>query len=163
MSDAGTPAISDPGADIVAAAVKEGLRVIPVPGPAAAITALVASGLPTDAFYFIGFLPAKSTQRQDRLMSIPVATMDRTTLIFYTPPHGLKATLEDMEAVWGGRRRVVVSRELTKLHEEFYRGTIAQAREEFTAREPRGEIVLLVEGGEVEGGSESGKSLHKLT
>lgn len=160
ISDAGTPAISDPGAALVAAAVAAGIRVHPIPGPSALLTALVASGLPTDAFLFCGFLPPKTQARQRRLAELRTYN---ATLAFYAPPHGLLSVLGDAAAVLGGSRRCCVARELTKRFEEFYRGTLDDAAREFAAREPRGEFCLLIEGasaaegatGAVAGGSAS--------
>ncbi len=141
VSDAGTPLISDPGYRIVEAAVREGITVVPIPGPSAAVTALAASGLTTDAFYFGGFLPSKQGQRRRALET--VAELD-CALIFYEAPHRLLETLEDVEAVLPGRT-VVVARELTKMHEEFARGTPAEVLASFRNRESvKGEITLLV-------------------
>eukprot|EP00798_Chlamydomonas_sp_ICE-L_P012586 gene12586-15810_t len=143
VSDAGTPAISDPGYLLVKAAIEAGVTVIPIPGACAVTTALIGSGLSTDSFTFCGFLPPKQGARRNRLSELRGVT---STLIFYTPPHGLVATLGDMIAVLGGQRQVCVARELTKIHEEFFRSTLDEALAEFTARNPRGEIVLVVEG-----------------
>eukprot|EP00775_Hariotina_reticulata_P003081 gene3081-3360_t len=146
VSDAGMPAISDPGALLVARAVGAGVKVVPVPGPCAAITALAAGGLNTDNFYFLGFLPPKTGKRQAALQQVQHVT---ATLVFYAPPHGLGAILQDNIAVLGGHRQAVVARELTKLHEEFFRGTLADCLEEFGPggrRQVKGEVVLLVDG-----------------
>lgn len=141
VSDAGTPLISDPGYRIVEAAVREGIRVIPLPGPAAFVTALAASGLPTDSFYFGGFLPARSGQRRRTLEALGELGC---VLIFYEAPHRLLEALADMDVVFG-KRTVVVSRELTKLHEEFSRGTAADLLTVFTGRGVKGEITILVD------------------
>ena len=147
VSDAGTPLISDPGYRIVEAAVREGMRVVPVPGAAAFVAALAASGLPTDAFYFGGFLPARSGQRRRTLETLAAVGC---VLAFYEAPHRLLETLADMDVVFG-KRTVVVSRELTKLHEEFARGTAADLLAVFTGRGVKGEITILIDKpGEVE-------------
>ncbi len=142
VSDAGTPGISDPGAALIAAAVARSVRVEALPGACAAITALAASGLPTDGFVFVGFLPKK-----DRALRTALAGLARQprTLIFYESPNRLTDTLAALiEAL--GDRRVCVGRELTKLHEEYVRGTARQVLAQFQAHEPRGEIVIIVEG-----------------
>ncbi len=118
VSDAGMPGISDPGHVLVRAAVEAGARVVPVPGACALVAALVASGLPTDAFTFCGFLPPKQGAR---LASLAQLRGVENTLVFYVPPHGLRAVLTDMVQVFGPGRRVCVARELTKIHEELFR------------------------------------------
>ncbi|KAG2495402.1 hypothetical protein HYH03_006351 [Edaphochlamys debaryana] len=154
VSDAGMPGISDPGSVVVAAAVAAGCPVTVLPGPCALVAALVGSGLPTEAFTFAGFLPAKSGARRlalERLASLP------GTLVLYSPPHGLVATLREAAAVLGGGRRCCMARELSKLHEEFFRSTLDGALREFGeggARVARGEIVLLIEG--TAGGTDGG-------
>lgn len=149
VSDAGMPGISDPGSLLVAEAVAAGLPVIPIPGPNAALSALVASGLPAGEFQFLGFLPERAGARRTRLEELAVeAAQSRTsrTLIFYEAPHRLLDALADLEGSWGGETRIAVARELTKLHEEFLRGTVAEVRREMASRDRiRGEIVLLVE------------------
>jgi 16S rRNA (cytidine1402-2'-O)-methyltransferase len=140
VTDAGLPGISDPGEEMVAAAVEEGIRVVPVPGPSAALTALIVSGLPASRFCFEGFLPADAGGREKRLQDLKA---ERRTLIFYEAPHRLRKTLAAMLSVLGDRR-VAVARELTKVHEEVWRGNISAALEYF--REPRGEFTLVVEG-----------------
>lgn len=149
VSDAGMPAISDPGRLLVAEAITEGIRVIPIPGPSAALTALVASGLPTEQFCFLGFLPERAGARRTRLEELATAAHELQlpqTFVFYEAPHRLLEALADLEAAWGSETRVAVARELTKLHEEFLRGTVAQVRRELGQRDRiRGEIVLLVE------------------
>ena len=142
VSDAGMPGISDPGADLVRLAVEAGIRVCPIPGPNAALTALVASGLCTDSFVFVGFLPKHSAQRRAqlrRLQGLPY------TLLFYESPHQLKKTLADILTVLGDRR-AVIGRELTKIHEEFQRGALTSLIEWFEAHSPRGEFTLIIEG-----------------
>ena len=141
VSDAGTPAISDPGFRLVRAAIENGVAVVPVPGPSALVTALIAAGLPTDEFFFGGFLPARANARRARLnelRSVP------GTLIFYEAPHRLAASLKDAYEVLG-EREAVVARELTKLHEEFRRGRLSELAEHYSTVEPRGEIVLLID------------------
>ncbi|MGP8251069.1 MAG: 16S rRNA (cytidine(1402)-2'-O)-methyltransferase [Terracidiphilus sp.] len=151
VSDAGMPGISDPGSRLVAAAIEAGIAVIPIPGANAALTALVASGLPAAEFAFLGFLPEKSGARRTRLEELAAAiesseSAARRTLIFYEAPHRIRETLVDLESVWGPELRIVVARELTKVHEEFLRGTVAEVRRELDARDRvRGEITLLVE------------------
>jgi len=141
VSDAGMPLISDPGFRLVRAAVAEGVRVEPVPGPSALLPALAASGLETDAFHFAGFLPPKRGQRARALEQL---RGERATLIFYEAPHRILETLAAIEEVLGPRP-VVVARELTKVHEEFLRGTAAELRAQLAARDAvKGEITLLV-------------------
>lgn len=143
VSDAGTPAVSDPGARLVAAAVAAGARVEVVPGPSAALAALVVSGLATDRFCFEGFLPRKGPDRRARLSA--VAAEERTSVLFEAPPR-VAATLADLAEACGRDRSVAVARELTKLHEEVWRGTLGAAAELAAAGEPRGEHVLVVAG-----------------
>jgi len=149
VSDAGMPGISDPGAWLAAEAIAAGVAVIPIPGANAALSALVTSGLAIAEFHFIGFLPEKAGARRSRLeaLAAEVAKSNAArTLIFYEAPHRILETLADLEAVWGPDLRVVVARELTKIHEEFVRSTVAEARRELAGRERiRGEITLLVE------------------
>jgi 16S rRNA (cytidine1402-2'-O)-methyltransferase len=142
VSDAGTPGIADPGGQIAAAAIAAGIPVFPIPGANAAISALIASGLPTEKFTFHGFLPAKAGQRKTALEEIP---RDASTHIFYEAPHRILDTLADAEAVFGPTQHIVIAREITKLHEEFLRAPIAELRTQLTARPSiRGEIVLLL-------------------
>ncbi len=149
VSDAGMPGISDPGGWLAAEAIAAGVAVIPIPGANAALSALVASGLPTSEFHFIGFLPEKAGARRTRLEELAAEIQEPSgprTLVFYEAPHRILETLADLEAVWGPELRVVVARELTKIHEEFLRGTVAEARRELAGRDRmRGEITLLVE------------------
>ncbi|GGA65383.1 ribosomal RNA small subunit methyltransferase I [Edaphobacter acidisoli] len=141
VSDAGTPGISDPGVELVAAAVAAGIAVFPIPGANAAISALIASGLSTERFIFHGFLPAKAGQRKTALEQFP---RNGATHIFYEAPHRIAETLSDIEAVFGADQHVVLARELTKLHEEFLRGQVSKLRAELNARPAiRGEMVLL--------------------
>jgi 16S rRNA (cytidine1402-2'-O)-methyltransferase len=141
VSDAGTPGISDPGFRLTQLAIEGGARVVPVPGPSALITALVASGLPTDEFFFGGFLPARSGARRTRLKQ--VADM-RATLIFYEAPHRIAAALRDAREVLG-ERTAVVARELTKIHEEIARGRLSELAARFSSTEARGEMVLIID------------------
>ncbi|WP_062296478.1 16S rRNA (cytidine(1402)-2'-O)-methyltransferase [Demequina maris] len=143
VSDAGMPAVSDPGFRVVEAAAAAGVDVTVLPGPSAALAALALSGLPTDRFAFEGFLPRKPGERASRLDSL--ATEERT-LVFFEAPHRLAATLAAMAAAWGGDRRASVSRELTKTYEETRRGTLAELAAWAEEKEPRGEIVVTVEG-----------------
>jgi len=141
VSDAGMPLVSDPGYRTAAAAIRAGISVVPIPGPSAVITALAAAGLPTDAFYFAGFLPAKSGQRARALEALRDQS---ATLVFYEAPHRILETLADIERILGPRP-VVVARELTKLHEEFLRGTPAEVRAALESRPSvKGEIALLI-------------------
>ena len=147
VSDAGMPGISDPGAWLAAEAIAAAVPVIPIPGANAALSALVASGLPTDEFHFIGFLPEKAGARRTRLETLAAQAQEAPrTLVFYEAPHRILEALADLEAVWGPALRVVAARELTKIHEEFLRGTVAAVRQELTSRDRiRGEFTLLVE------------------
>jgi 16S rRNA (cytidine1402-2'-O)-methyltransferase len=141
VSDAGTPLVSDPGYRLVTAAIGAGIPVVPVPGASAILGALAAAGLPTDAFRFCGFLPAKSGQRRKALEDL---RREDCTMIFYEAPHRILDTLSDISAVYG-ERPVAVARELTKLHEEFLRGTAEEVRTQLAARPSvKGEITLIV-------------------
>ena len=144
VSDAGTPGIADPGAEIASLAIAAGLPVFPVPGANAALSALVASGLPAESFTFYGFLPAKAGQRRTALEELRGRAEAIGTCVFYEAPHRIVEALADIEAVFGAAQQVVVARELTKLHEEFLRGPVPHIRENLTGRDSvRGEIVLL--------------------
>jgi 16S rRNA (cytidine1402-2'-O)-methyltransferase len=147
VSDAGMPGISDPGTWLVTEAIAAGISVIPIPGANAALSALIASGLPTGEFQFLGFLPEKAGARRTALEAL--ATQPRETaqtVIFYEAPHRIADTLADLESVFGPALRVVAARELTKLHEEFLRGTVADVRRDLVARDRiRGEFTLLIE------------------
>ena len=140
VSDAGTPGISDPGEQIVKCAIEEGIEVIPIPGACAFVNALIASGMNTREFAFIGFLSAVKKERKDKLEEIQYETR---TLIFYEAPHKLKTTLEDMLEILGNRN-IVLARELTKIHEEFIRGKISDILENM--ENVKGEFVVIVEG-----------------
>jgi 16S rRNA (cytidine1402-2'-O)-methyltransferase len=143
VSDAGTPGVSDPGERLVRAAIDAGHRVEVVPGPSAAVAALVASGLPTGRFCFEGFLPRKGSGRTARLDEL---VGERRTIVLYEAPHRLLRTVNDLEATLGGGRRVTIARELTKRYEEIWRGTIDEARAWVATAPPRGELVLVIEG-----------------
>jgi 16S rRNA (cytidine1402-2'-O)-methyltransferase len=140
VSEAGMPGLSDPGYDLVVAAIDRGICVVAVPGPSAVITALVVSGLPTDQFVYVGFLPRRKGQRQRLLGSM---CDESRTIVAFEAPHRLTEALTDIGGILGDRR-VSVCRELTKVHEEIFRGTVSQAREHFT--QPRGEFSLVIEG-----------------
>ncbi|MBN1305004.1 MAG: 16S rRNA (cytidine(1402)-2'-O)-methyltransferase [Anaerolineales bacterium] len=142
VSDAGTPAINDPGYELVRAALSAGYNVRPVPGPSAPVAALSASGLPTDTFLYLGYLPRKSSER--RLLLESIANQSHT-LIFLETPHRLLTALDDLQSTLGDRQ-MSAARELTKLHEEIFRGTITQTKEYFTSKAPRGEFTLVVAG-----------------
>ena len=141
VSDAGMPGISDPGYRLIRMAVEQNIRVVPVPGPSALVAALAGSGLPTDAFEFHGFLPAKSGQRRTVLEAVRGADH---TVIFYEAPHRIHESVEDIVAVLGPGRPIVIARELTKVHEEFLRGTAGQISAELRDREVKGEITILI-------------------
>jgi len=147
VSDAGTPGVSDPGSWLVREAIAAGVQVFPIPGANAAVSALIASGLPADEFEFLGFLPEKAGARRTRLENLAAHPGETArTLIFNEAPHRLLDTLADFESVFGPQLRVVVARELTKIHEEFLRGSVAEVRHELAGRDRiRGEITLLVE------------------
>ena len=141
ITDAGMPGISDPGYRVVKLAAESGISVVPVPGPSAVIAALAASGLPSDAYEFRGFLPAKAGPRRTVLEAINAV---QHTVIFYETPHRILEALEDIVQILGPARPLVIARELTKLHEEFIRGTAAELLQAARARELKGEITLLV-------------------
>jgi 16S rRNA (cytidine1402-2'-O)-methyltransferase len=141
ISEAGTPGLSDPGYELIRAAIARGHHIVPLPGATAAIPALVASGLPTDSFVFVGFLSRKAS---DRKRALEAVKSERRTLLFYEAPHRIRDTLEDMLAVFGNRS-ICAARELTKIHEEIWRGSIAEAVRRFGA-EALGEFVLVVAG-----------------
>jgi 16S rRNA (cytidine1402-2'-O)-methyltransferase len=146
VSDAGTPALNDTGYELVHAALETGHRVCPIPGPSAPVAALVTSGLPTDAFLFLGYLPRKSPERQallERVTGYPY------TLIFLETPHRLVEALADLQSALGDRE-IAVARELTKVHEEVWRGNLTEAQQYFGEKKPRGEFTLVVAGNPVE-------------
>ncbi len=143
ITDAGTPAISDPGEDMVALCASRGIRVSSIPGPVASITALTLSGLPTGRFTFEGFLSVNKAERRAHLEELKTQTR---TMLFHEAPHKLKTTLKDLAAAFGEERRIALCRELTKLNEEVLRMTLGEALAYYGEREPRGEYVLVVEG-----------------
>jgi len=146
VSDAGMPGISDPGSFLVKAAIEAGVAVYPVPGANAALSSLVASGLDTERFFFLGFLPSKAGARMTELEEVRARFEEAVTLAVYEAPHRILETLADVERVWGASCRVVLARELTKVHEEFLRGTVSEVRARLAERDRmRGEMVLLVE------------------
>ncbi len=145
VTDAGTPAISDPGEELVAQCAAQGIPVVSIPGPCALIAALAASGLPTGRFTFEGFLAMNKKNRRAHLDSL---RGERRTMLFYEAPHKLAATLRDLAETFGADRRVSLCRELTKLHEEILRTTLGEAAAKYEAEAPRGEFVLVVAGAE---------------
>jgi len=152
------PGIADPGATIAAEAIAAGVTVFPIPGANAALSALIASGLPAERFSFHGFLPSREGQRRTTLESLRAETHDvPTTEIFYETPHRIVDALADIVATFGPQQRIVLARELTKLHEEFLRGTAAEMLATLTARPSiRGEIVLLIENSPTPAASSAG-------
>jgi 16S rRNA (cytidine1402-2'-O)-methyltransferase len=140
VSEAGTPGINDPGYELIVATIQRGIPVVPIPGPSVVVTALTISGLPTDKFVYLGFLPRKANGRR-RLLETVVS--EYSTIIVLESPHRLLATLNDIITVLGDRR-IAITRELTKLHEEVFRGRVSQAIEHFT--EPKGEFTLVIDG-----------------
>lgn len=147
VSDAGIPVISDPGSDLVFACIAAHIPVVPIPGVSAVTTALCAAGIPTERFTFEGFLPAKPKARRDALAQL---TQETRTLVFYESPHRLKATLADLQTAFGPARHLALARELTKLHEEFWRGTVAEAIAHCESHPPQGEFTLVVAGAVLE-------------
>ncbi|HMQ54371.1 MAG TPA: 16S rRNA (cytidine(1402)-2'-O)-methyltransferase [Anaerolineae bacterium] len=143
ISEAGTPLLSDPGFELVQTALEYGHAVVSLPGPSAITTALVASGLPPHPFLFAGFLPRKATDRRSFLSDLAAQT---ATLIVFESPHRLRQALADLVEIFGPVRSVAVCREMTKLHEEVWRGDLAGALQEWTEREPRGEFTLVIGG-----------------
>ena len=142
VSDAGTPAISDPGFRLVVQAIRAGVRIIPIPGASALTAVLSASGLPTDRFVFEGFLPAKKSQRREKLQTLRDETR---TLIFYEAPHRLKEALDDIHELLGNRE-AVLAREVSKIHEEFLRGPVSELVRTLGGGEMRGEVTLIISG-----------------
>jgi len=140
VSDAGMPGISDPGHELIAAAVQRNIKIVPIPGASIVVTAVAISGLPADGFRYIGFLPRKAGERKSLLKTLVDETL---TIVILEAPHRLKVTLEDIMTVLGDRK-IAVCRELTKIHEEVFRGTVNSALMHFT--QPRGEFALVVEG-----------------
>ena len=141
VSDSGTPLLSDPGFPLIREAVEKDIPVVPVPGASALLTAIVASGVPMDRFVFEGFLPPKGSSRRERLEKI---REEQGTQILYESPYHILKLLEDLKAVFGNDRKLVIGRELTKIHEEFIRGTVGEMTEHFTKTAPRGEFVVII-------------------
>jgi 16S rRNA (cytidine1402-2'-O)-methyltransferase len=146
VTDAGMPGISDPGFLVVAACVESGITVVPIPGVTAVITGLSASGLASDRFVFEGFLPVKGAERQQKIMAIKP---EIRTIVFYEAPHRLGRTLADLAAQLEPQRQIVLARELTKMHEEFWRGSLEQAIAYHQQKPPQGEYVVMVAGAEI--------------
>lgn len=146
VSDAGTPAISDPGEDLVREAIQHEIEIVPIPGAVAFIQGLICSGFDTKRFVFEGFLPMNKGNRKEHLRKLE---NEERTIIFYEAPHKLKRTLKDLKEFFGGERRIVLSREITKLFEEHLRFTIDEAIEYYESVDVKGEFVLLVEGAEI--------------
>lgn len=143
VTDAGTPAISDPGVELVAAAREAGVRVVPIPGPSAVATALSAAGMPGDRYLFLGFVPRKGKERRQLLER---AAVEPWTVVFFEAPPRVAELLEDLAVLCGGDRRAVVARELTKLHEELRSGTLAELAAHYADTAPRGEVTLVLAG-----------------
>lgn len=143
ISDAGTPGISDPGYELIHEAIQRGFPVVPIPGASAVISALVASGLPTDSFIYLGFLPKKQSARRELFQSLK---HEKRTLIAYESPHRVGDTLGQVASIFGDERQVCIAREITKKFEEFWRGTAKSASAKFSEENPKGEITLLIAG-----------------
>lgn len=158
VSDAGMPAVSDPGETLIAACAAEGIPVYVVPGPTAAVSALAVSGLPTGRFTFEGFLSMNKRSRREHLAQV---AREPRTMIFYEAPHKLRRTLGDFERAFGGERRVAIVRELTKIHEEVWRTTLSEAAAHYREHEPRGEYVLVVAGADPEPAAEEPYTLEE--
>ncbi len=155
VSDAGMPGVSDPGYELISSVIKHNIPVVPVPGPSALISALVVSGLPTDKFLYLGFLPHKTGERRRLLKS---RVDEKSSLVLFESPHRLGESLQDMRAILGDRK-IAVSRELTKIHEEIFRGKLSEASDHFS--NPRGEFTLVVEGMTEEVASGIGAEVEK--
>jgi len=153
VSDAGTPAISDPGEDLAKACIENDIEIIPIPGAVAFVQGLICSGFDTTRFVFEGFLSINKRTRKEKL---EILKNETRTMLFYEAPHKLKRTLEDLRETFGGERRIVLSREITKIHEEFLRFTLDEANEYYNDENIKGEFVIVVEGKEIieEGPSE---------
>ncbi|XP_072979561.1 uncharacterized protein [Typha angustifolia] len=143
ISDAGTPGISDPGMELAKLCATENIPVTPIPGPSAVIAAISASGLPTNEFTFVGFLPKHAGSRRARLK---ISANETATQIFFVPPHKIHQFLTEAASAFGDSRSCVIAREMTKIHEEFWRGTIGEANKFYSTQQPKGEITLLIEG-----------------
>jgi 16S rRNA (cytidine1402-2'-O)-methyltransferase len=163
VSDAGMPGISDPGERVIRAVVERGLNVVAIPGPSALIAALVASGLPTERFRFVGFLPARSGERRSVLEGLADLT---ETLVFYEAPHRIVEMIHDLDNAFGSDRRVVIARELTKVHEEFLRGSVSELSAELARRDTtKGELTVIVAGksGKQEAPSSNPNLVERIT
>ncbi len=147
VTDAGMPGISDPGYELVKACVEANISVVPIPGVTASITALSASGLPSNKFIFIGFLPTKIKPREEQLEKL---SNSLETIVLYESPYRLLQTLEDLAKILGRNRKIVLARELTKLHEEFWRGTVGEAIINYQNNQPKGEFTIVIAGAEPE-------------
>ena len=159
VSDAGTPAISDPGEDLVRACIENEIEIIPIPGAVAFVQGLIGSGFDTTKFVFEGFLSINKRCRKERLDFLKAETR---TMLFYEAPHKLKRTLEDLKETFGGERRVVLAREITKIHEEFLRFTLNEANEYYQEENIKGEFVIVVEGKEIEEEVPTEESIEEL-
>lgn len=157
VSDAGTPGISDPGHEIVTLAIKNNIEIIPIPGACAAINALITSGLDTSEFVFIGFLPTNKKEKKEKIEEVKRL---KQTLIFYEAPHKLINTLENIKEVLGDRQ-IVLAKEITKIHEEYIRGTVSEVMEKINS--PKGEFVIIVEGSKENSKDEKQKILNELS
>lgn len=158
VSEAGMPGLSDPGYELIRAAIERGVPVVPIPGPSALTAALVVSGLPTDSFLYLGFLPRQDGERRQLLASV---AHERRTLVAFEAPHRLLASLADLKEVVG-ERRIAVARELTKVHEEVWRGSIGEALAHFEEKGPRGEFTLIIEGAQEEPPWDAGRVKEAL-
>jgi 16S rRNA (cytidine1402-2'-O)-methyltransferase len=147
VSDAGAPGLSDPGYELVRAAWEAGHQVSPIPGPSAPVAALTASGLPSDRFLYLGYLPRRQAERREMIETVSRLPW---TLVAFETPHRLRQSLRDLESLLGADRAAAVCRELTKVHEEFVRGSLAEVREHFDGNAPVGEITLIIQGAEAE-------------
>lgn len=159
ISDAGTPGISDPGYELIQEAIKRGCEIVPIPGPSAVITALIASGLPTDSFTYLGFLPKKQSARRELFQSLK---NEKRTLISYESPHRLADTLGQIAAVMGDNRQVCIAREMTKKFEEFWRGSAIEAAKHYNEENPKGEVTLLIAPAPENGSWDKSKVLAEL-
>jgi 16S rRNA (cytidine1402-2'-O)-methyltransferase len=156
VSDAGMPGISDPGYELISSVIRHNIRVVPIPGPSALISALVVSGLPTDKFVYLGFLPHKTGERRSLLKA---RADEKSSLVVFESPHRLRVSLKDMFSILGDRR-VAISRELTKIHEEVFRGKLSEAIEHFSS--PKGEFTLVVSGSEEKASPELNADVESL-
>lgn len=142
ISESGTPGISDPGYRLIRAAIDSDIKIIPIPGASAVITALSASGLPTDKFVYLGFLPTKKGRKK----LIESLKTESKTIVLYESPHRIQKTISELASILGSERRIVIARELTKIYEEFFRGTLDEALEFINSKKPKGEFTILLAG-----------------